>query len=582
MVRVPYFVVATDPENYYYSLLLQYMPYRNEIVLLEEHDSAQEAFLAKEELLRQTNERMQIFRNRDQQLENAFNQVHAFHILDEENLKPNDESIDDIEAPDQNMADNEFNNFCRLMNADQAEVFRFVTRNIQEQLQGSDNRLKLFITGNAGTGKTFLFKLLKNQANRCHAENVVKVCALTGVAARLIGGSTLHASLKLPVQKDGKITQMPMLTGNFLRLMRLQWKDIQFLFIDEISMVPYEMLCMIDSRLKQLKNSEEMFGGINIILFGDLMQLPPVRGHQVFDQPGKMVPATHLWRLFSLIELKENMRQKGCDKFVNILNALRVGEMSAEHFADLMQKVSSNNSGEFSIEKALRIYPTNQQVNEHNAAVLEHFRKKKTQTFKILAQDQLIDGTHKKGQIDVKNIIHSDINKTGGLPKELEIFVGAKVMLRSNVDVAKGLVNGAIGHITEIIWPYYRRAQLYDSDIPSVRVDFGNDGIHTIQPKAIQFPAKFNHGTVERRMLPIVLSWASTVHKMQGTTVDHAVIYLGPKLFAAGQAYVALSRVRSLAGLQIEELDCSKLTSKKPCNIDALNEMNRMRSIVNS
>ncbi|PRD28257.1 UNVERIFIED_CONTAM: hypothetical protein NCL1_32971 [Trichonephila clavipes] len=140
--------------------------------------------------------------------------------------------------------------------------------------------------------------------------------------------------------------------------------------------------------------------------------------------------------------------------------------MTTEHVFDLMQKVSSNSSREFSIEKALRIYPSNQQVNKHNAAVLEHLRKKNTQMFKITAQDQLLDGTKNNDHIDINNIIHSNINKTGGLPKELEIFVGAKVMLRYNVDVAERLVNGAIAHITEIIWPYYRRAQLYDSDIP--------------------------------------------------------------------------------------------------------------------
>ncbi|GFS64628.1 hypothetical protein TNCV_4684591 [Trichonephila clavipes] len=220
------------------------------------------------------------------------------------------------------------------------------------------------------------------------------------------------------------------------------------------------------------------------------------------------------------------MRQKGCEKFMNkyIEHSLRVGEMTTEHFSDLMQKVSSNSSEEFSIEKALCIYPTNQ-ANKHYAAILEHFRKNK-QMFKITAQDQLIDGTKNNDQIDINNIIHSDINKTGGLPKELEIFVGAKAMSRSNIDVVKGLVNGAIGHITEIIRLYYRRAQLYDSNIPSVCIDFGNDGIHIIQPKSVQFPAKFNHGTAERRMLSIALSWASTVHKMQGTTIDHAAIYL--------------------------------------------------------
>ncbi|GFY61607.1 ATP-dependent DNA helicase [Trichonephila inaurata madagascariensis] len=80
-------------------------------------------------------------------------------------------------------------------------------------------------------------------------------------------------------------------------------------------------------------------------------------------------------------------------------------------------------------------------------------------------------------------------------------------------------------------------------------------------------------------MLPLILSWASTVHKMQGCMVDHVAIYLGSRLFAAGQAYVALSRGRSLDGIQIEELDCSELTCRVPCNGEALHEMIRLRDI---
>ncbi|KAL4098217.1 hypothetical protein QTP88_022861 [Uroleucon formosanum] len=109
-------------------------------------------------------------------------------------------------------------------------------------------------------------------------------------------------------------------------------------------------------------------------------------------------------------------------------------------------------------------------------------------------------------------------------------------------------------------------------------VDFGVDGIHLIKPKSIQFPAKFSYGTAERRMLPLILSWASTAHKMQGTTVDYAVVvYLGQKLFVQSQAYVIISRVRSLDGLRIEELDASKITGKTSCNVDALDEIERMR-----
>ncbi|KAJ8889128.1 hypothetical protein PR048_008622 [Dryococelus australis] len=200
---------------------------------------------------------------------------------------------------------------------------------------------------------------------------------------------TLHSVLKLPVQKDGRIVDMPILTGNYLRLMRQQWRDIEFMFIDEISMVPYEMLCMIDSRQKQLKHSEELFGDINMLLFGNLMQLPPVRGNQVFDQPLRLAPATHLWRRFTLVELTENMRQQGNASFVDIFNALRIGELQSEHFVELISKVNTSRvaTGEFSIGKALRIYLTNQQANDHNQAVLEHFRAKGTTMFKTKAQD---------------------------------------------------------------------------------------------------------------------------------------------------------------------------------------------------
>ncbi|GFR31300.1 ATP-dependent DNA helicase [Trichonephila clavata] len=103
------------------------------------------------------------------------------------------------------------------------------------------------------------------------------------------------------------------------------------------------------------------------------------------------------------------------------------------------------------------------------------------------------------------NIVSGDINKTGGLQKELEIFNGARVMLRSNINIEQGFVNGAMGIITEIIWPLFRRDHIYDTDIPSVRIDFGKDGIHLIKPKSIQFSTLRNYGTIERTQLSLIL-----------------------------------------------------------------------------
>lgn len=582
VVKVPYFIAANDPQNFYFSLLMQYKPYRHEAELLEGFDTAREAFLASEDELMEMSERMRTYRERDRQLEIAFNQAHAFQILQE--AEPyNIEEEEELEMPELVMNNDEFTTAQQAMNIGQRELFNKITQSIFDQMAGSEHRERLFITGGAGTGKTFLFNVLKNQVSRCygdaHGLSSVKVAALTGAAARLVGGATLHSLLKLPIQKTGEIMNMGQLSGIYLTNMRKIWKDVKFLFIDEISLVSYKVLTMIDARLKELKSNTGLFGGLNVLVFGDLLQLPPVNGNPIFKQDRNVSPAIHLWHIFGLVELTQNMRQQGDTTFADLLNALRVGEMRPEHFQTLMRKVSTDDVGEFAIDKALRIRPTNDMVDKHNARVIELYKERNVQMSTIVAQDQLVDNTRTVTGEQLARMVPTDIRFTGGLPRELVLFVGAKVMLRSNIDVAKGLVNGNIGHVTEIVWPLFRRAQVYTNDIPSVKIDFGKDGIHLIEPKSLQFQAKHkSDGLIERRMLPLILSWASTVHKMQGCTVDYAKVYLGPKLFAKGQAYVSLSRVRSLDGLEIDELDCSKLMGRGCCNTEALEEMVRMRN----
>lgn len=152
-------------------------------------------------------------------MEIAFYQAHAFDIP-QRSLDFVEEELEE-EIPDQDMTDEQFQSACAGMNTKQWELFSAVTRSVRKQ-----TTLRLFVTGGVGVGKTFTFNALKNQVNRCFDKNAVNVVALTGVAARLVSASTLHTVLKLPIQNDGySISNIPMLTGNYLNIMRKQWKD---------------------------------------------------------------------------------------------------------------------------------------------------------------------------------------------------------------------------------------------------------------------------------------------------------------------------------------------------------------------
>jgi hypothetical protein len=423
VVRPVNFIMANEPEKYFFSLLLQYVPYYDESELLDVFENARDAFLAREDMLKETSKYMQTFRERDQQLEHALNQAHAFDILD----RPEDfvEAELEEEIPDDGMTEEQFQSAMAAMNVKQREIYTVLTRHIRDELNGSEGRLRMFITGNAGCGKTFTFNILKNQVNRCYQNPVVKVGALTGVAARLVGGSTLHSLLKLPVQKDGFLTpHMEYLRGNYLKELRKQWEPVKYMFIDEISMVPNQMLIMINDRLKQLKNCQEPFGGLNILVFGDLMQLPPVKGNQVYEQPYHMTHTLHFWRLFTLVELTENMRQQGDRRFADLLNALRVGELKAPHFELLMSKLLKESTGEFALNRAIRIYPTRTMVDNYNRDVLEYYRTQGTEMFMIRARDELVEATRNVQDVSWDKIVSRDINKTAG-----EFYIIHKIIL---------------------------------------------------------------------------------------------------------------------------------------------------------
>ncbi|XP_026161606.1 ATP-dependent DNA helicase PIF1-like [Mastacembelus armatus] len=355
--------------------------------------------------------------------------------------------------------------------------------------------------------------------------------------------STLHLTL-------AKIFVSPYipLGDEKLNSLRAKYMDLQILIIDEISMVHHKLLAYIHGRLRQIKQSGDFspFGNISVIAVGDFYQLPPVHGKALYVENLGVNFWTHI---FKVAELTTIMRQKD-NTFAELLNRLRTRCKGTPMLETDIKQLKQCETGEDSSE--LHIFPTNQQVFAHN---LEQLKSICPDYIEIQAQDFGFD--KKTGKLKELEG-HLGKTKHTNLLESLPIGINARVMLCKNVDVADGLVNGVCGTVTHIEHPEGKRLPV------AVYVKFDDSKVGTQRRKRTHTPADLTGSTriepeeelankrgEKRRQFPLKLAWACTVHKVQGITVDKAVVSL-KKVFAAGQAYVALSRVRGLEGLVIQ------------------------------
>ncbi|KAF6214546.1 hypothetical protein GE061_009289 [Apolygus lucorum] len=427
VLRTRYYTLNSDREGFYYSLIVCHVPFRDENDLLFEGETAEACFLRRQNELRPLlgNLSAEQFAHMEAVIQQALAQAVALNT----GRLPNDAEPSNFQipnlAPDEEILMNDPNDFCeepiptsvmpddvyltsvQHLNIQQKNLFRNVSAAIEKDIAKQDNQLLLFITGGAGSGKSFLLKLIVEHIKRCYGPTVdillkpqfVEVGSLTGVAA-------------------------------------------------------------------QLAKSQRMY----------------------------------------------------------VVNAIDESREAATY-----------------------------------------------------------------GKRPPSNVIPVDVNNCGGLLHTISISEGSRVMLRRNISISNGLVNGAMGIVAKFRWPALRRDQIENGELPDavlIRMDddtIGNnikdpEGLVAIQPVTATFQANKGYGDVERRMIPLILSWAVTVHKLQGTTLERAVIDLGNKLFAKGQAYVALSRVRTLNGIAISDLSPHKLLTA-PHDSKSLAEMERLRDL---
>ncbi|XP_029923306.1 uncharacterized protein LOC115370422 isoform X2 [Myripristis murdjan] len=442
----------------------------------------------------------------------------------------------------------------RSLNETQLAVFYKVRQWCLQKVMGKNPEpLRVFVTGGAGTGKSHLIRAIEYEAGRLLStlcDQPDDICVLltapTGIAAYNLNAATIHHTLS--IGKQASLPYTP-LGEDKLNSLRAKLSQVQILIIDEISMVDHNVLAYVHGRLRQVKQTGDFspFGNVSVIAVGDFYQLPPVKGKPLYSSP----VGVDLWCNFSIVELKKIVRQKD-SVFAELLNRLRVRSRATPMLNSDVEMLKMRETGE--VSSALHIFATNRQVSEHN---LNYLFDCCPDYVTVEAQDFVNNRT--TGNLE-RMPGHHGVAADTSLPETLCLARNARVMLCKNVDVADGLVNGACGTVTQLVFgedstfPLTVYVRFDDENIGSDRrKKRAHAAVECLQSTAIdpETERATKRGGV-RRQFPLRLAWACTVHKVQGLTVDEAVVSL-KRVFAPGQAYVALSRVRALSGLIIQD-----------------------------
>ncbi len=382
-------------------------------------------------------------------------------------------------------------------------------------------REHIFVTGRAGTGKSTILNHLSYNTSK-----ILAVCAPTGVAALNVGGQTIHSLLRLPT---GVIADHDLDQPSELKKMLAA---IDTLVIDEISMVSADLMDAIDRSLRLARGRKhDPFGGVQIIMFGDPYQLPPVPARDPHERAYFEDTYRSMWFFdakvwidtpMASIELLEVHRQSD-DRFKQILAAVRHGEVT-EDMADELNAAGQRDAP----ADIITLATTNATVARINAARLAGITG---EPLKAVAE---INGEFRENTYPADEV--------------LELKAGAQVMFLRN-DPDGRWVNGTIGRVSRVTGTVW-----VDVDGPEGTKEFEVDPT-TWERYRYRYDAETKklekEVVAEFEQFPLRLAWAVTVHKSQGHSYDAAVVDLGPRAFSAGQTYVALSRVRSLDGLYL-------------------------------
>ncbi|CAG5135099.1 unnamed protein product [Candidula unifasciata] len=373
----------------------------------------------------------------------------------------------------------------------------------------------VFFTGSAGTGKSFLLKKILGSLPPNHTF----ATASTGVAACHIGGTTLHSFAGIGSGK-APLAQCVELASR--QKVAQQWRACKHLVIDEISMVDGDLFDKLETVARIIRKSDQPFGGIQLILCGDFLQLPPVVGP---GEKRRFCFQSEAWNKSIEVTMQlTDVKRQSDKRFIDILQHIRKGSCP-EHVSAVLQETTSKCIQRDGV-LATKLCTHKVDVEAINTSKLRE-----------------INGDSRMfASSDTDEAYAKMLNTLCPVPQYLDLKIGAQVMLCKNLDVQRGLVNGARGVVIG-----------YEADYPVIK--FACKVTEVI--KSVRWVFKIGGGnTIVRKQIPLKLAWALSIHKSQGMTLDCVEISLA-RVFESGQAYVALSRAKSLEGLRVVDFNRS-------------------------
>jgi len=379
----------------------------------------------------------------------------------------------------------------------------------------------VFITGSAGTGKTYLL----NEYTQYLKERRVypTIVAPTGIAASHLGGQTIHSFFALGIRESIDEGYVEFLMDK--KYLKTRFSKLKLLIIDEVSMVSPELFSSMDLILRGFKGTDAPFGGVQVVISGDFFQLPPVSKVPKDKRFSWQSPA---WKALDLqtCYLQKKFRQDD-DKLIGILDDIRSGEISASSEALL----ASRHEKELSIATPTKLYTHNVDVDRINLSELN----------KLDGEPKLFVYESKGSQKNIEKIFKSSL-----VLETLALKKGAVVIFIKN-NTEEGYVNGTTGTV-ESFSPIDKMPIVRTTEGKKIKLDLEDWSLEN------------DSGTVTATVsqVPLRLAWAITIHKSQGMTLDAAEIDLS-KTFEAGQGYVALSRIKNIEGLRLMGLNSMAL-----------------------